>query len=162
MRRIDAIREIMAQVNDEIVVSSAGMISREVFYVKDRPLNFYIQGSMGATLGVAIGLALSLPNKKIIAIIGDGEALMNLGSLVLLNKLQKEKKVKNLKLFILDNNQYQSTGGQKTCSDAVEFRLLCTCFVVFVDDSNIKVPRINIPHAEIKRRFVDAIKKREK
>jgi phosphonopyruvate decarboxylase len=159
MQRIDAIKNIINTVEDEdIIISSCGRISREVFFVKDRPRNFYVQGSMGATVPIAIGLALSKPELDIIAIVGDGEVLMSLGTLVLLNALQKEKKIKNLLLFILDNNKYQSTGGQKTVSDAVNFKLLCDCNVIFVKDSEVDVPRIKISHVEIKERFMNAIR----
>ena len=41
MRRIDAIKNLMNSVTDEIVITSAGKISREVYATKDRNLNFY-------------------------------------------------------------------------------------------------------------------------
>jgi len=157
MERIQAIRDIMNTVTDEIVVSSCGKISREVFFIKDRPENFYVQGSMGATVPIAIGLSLCKPEKYVVAIVGDGEILMNLGTLVLLSSLQKEKKVK-IDLYILDNNKYQSTGGQKTVSDYIEFRHLCDCKVIFCADSKKEVSRISMPHKEIKERFMNAIK----
>lgn len=157
MERIEAIKSIIKDLTDEILITSAGMISREVFSVNDRPKTFYVQGSMGATLGIGIGIALNKPNEEIVVIAGDGEVLMNVDTLILLKKLQKEDKIKNLCLFILDNNKYQSTGGQPTISNAIDFRCICGCFVVFCSDSKIKVPRINISHVEIKERFMNAI-----
>ena len=148
MKRIDAVRTIMGAVTDELVVSSAGMISREVYSMGDRPRNFYVMGSMGATLGVGVGLALNT-DMDVMVIIGDGEALMGLGTLVLMNKL----KLPNLRLIILDNNSYQSTGGQRTCSDAVDFTKICDCVVYDVELADSDVPRIDIPHAEVARRF---------
>ena len=50
IRRIDAIKKIMDSVTDEVVISSTGMISREVYKVKDRSRNFYVLGSMGSAL----------------------------------------------------------------------------------------------------------------
>ncbi len=47
MKRIDAIRQIMDGVTDELVVATTGMIAREVFVAKDREANFYMCGSMG-------------------------------------------------------------------------------------------------------------------
>lgn len=153
MRRIDAIKAIMTYVlDDEIIVSSCGIISREVYLIKDRPLNFYVMGSMGAALGIGIGLALHT-DKTVTVIAGDGEILMSLGTLVLMNKLN----LSNLKLIILDNNSYQSTGGQKSCSDAINFRKLCWCEVYHVETTGYNAPRIPIPHSEIKRRFRNAI-----
>jgi len=140
--------------DDEILLTSCGMISREVYEIKDRPKNFYNQGAMGSTLGIGIGVAINKPDMKVKVIIGDGEALMSMDTMVLLKKLD----LKNLELFILDNNKYDSTGGQSTISDAVDFRLLCYCKVIFCSDSKTKVPRIDIPHVKIKERFMNAIK----
>jgi thiamine pyrophosphate-dependent acetolactate synthase large subunit-like protein len=123
----------------------------------DRNKNFYVQGSMGAALPIGIGVALCRPKEKVIVIAGDGEILMGLSTLILLKKLQDKNKIDNLELYILDNNKYQSTGGQKTVSDAIDFRCLCYCKVIFVSDSSKEVPRINIPHYKIKRRFMNAI-----
>jgi len=155
MRRIEAIVYIMDSVTDEIVVSSCGMISRELFHIRDRPKNFYVQGSMGAALPIGIGLALST-GKKVMVIAGDGEILMSLSTLVLLEKLRREKKLK-LDLFILDNNSYQTTGGQKTVSKCVVFGNITDCTVVRCSGEGSSVPRINIPHSEITKRFMEAI-----
>ena len=87
MKRIDAVKTIMDAVTDELVVTSAGMISREVYAVRDRPRNFYVMGSLGATLGIGIGLALNT-DMIVIVLAGDGDVLMSLGTLVLMNKLK--------------------------------------------------------------------------
>ena len=52
MKRLEAIRNIMDTVTDELVVATTGMISREVFVAKDRPENFYMCGSMGCALSI--------------------------------------------------------------------------------------------------------------
>jgi len=152
MERIEAIKEIMDSIEDELVITSAGMIGREVYAVKDRPENFYVMGSMGASLGIGIGLALNT-NKKVLVIAGDGEVLMSLGTLVLMNKLE----LPNLSLVILDNNCYQTTGRQKTCSDAVDFSKICDCEVIEVEAGEGKAGRIGIPHRDIVRRFRNAV-----
>jgi thiamine pyrophosphate-dependent acetolactate synthase large subunit-like protein len=154
LKRIEAIRDIMKTITTELVISSCGLISRELHSVKDRPENFYVMGSMGAALGIAIGLALNT-DKEVIAIVGDGEILMSLGTLVLMNKLR----LPNLKLYILDNNCYETTGGQKTISDAVNFEMICpfNCKVIKVETNGPTVPRIPIPHKELAKRFYDAV-----
>jgi len=153
MERICAVKNIMNSITDELVITSAGKISREVYYVRDRPENFYVQGSMGAALGIGIGVALNT-KKKVVVIAGDGECLINLDTLVMMKKLN----LPNLELIILDNNKYDSTGGQKTISDAIDFRWLCYCKVIFCKDSKEEVPRIDISHQDIKRRFMNAIR----
>jgi sulfopyruvate decarboxylase subunit beta len=154
MKRIEAIQNIMDSVTDELVISSTGKISREVFSIKDRPENFYVMGSMGASLGIGIGLALHT-KRKVLVLAGDGDILMSLSTLVLMNKL----KLPNLSLVILDNNCFESTGGQKTCSDAVDFTNICNhnCTVMKVGPSEVTVPRITLPHKEIMERFYHVI-----
>ena len=152
MKRIDVIRKIMNNITNELVICSTGMISREVYEIKDRPENFYVMGSMGASLGIGLGLTLHT-DKKVIVIAGDGDILMSLGTLVLMNKL----KLPNLKLIILDNNCYSSTGCQKTCSDAINFTKIVNCKVYKVDAEKGPAGRIKIPHKKIAERFYNAI-----
>jgi len=142
----------MKQITDELVICSTGMISREVYETKDRPENFYVMGSMGASLGIGIGLALHT-NKKVIVIAGDGDILMSMGTLALMNKL----KLKNLKLIILDNNCYSSTGCQKTCSDAVDFTKITNCKVYKVEAEKGPAGRVKIPHKKLAERFYNAV-----
>jgi len=152
MKRINVIKKIMNDVHDELVICSTGMASREVYAVKDRPENFYVMGSMGAALGIGIGLALNT-KRNVIVIAGDGDVLMSLGTLVLANKL----KLKNLRIIILDNNCYSSTGCQPTCSDAVDFTKIAKCEVFKIDPEKGYSSRIKLSHKEIMRRFYHAI-----
>ncbi len=153
MKRIDAIRQIMDRVTDELIICSTGMISREAHELRDRPENFYVMGSMGASLGIGIGLAIHKPDRKVIVLAGDGDILMSMGTLVLMNKL----KLPNLDLVILDNNCYSSTGCQKTCSDAVDFTKIVNCKVYQVNPEKGPAGRVKIPHKEIAKRFYNAI-----
>lgn len=156
MKRIDAIQEIMDEVDDEeIVITSTGMISREVYHYKDRPRNFYVMGSMGSALGIGIGIALHKPNINVIVIVGDGEMLMGLSTLALMNKLM----LSNLELYILDNHSYASTGEQPTCSDAINFGEIANCEVIEVEPGKGNAPRIDLSPREIEERFYDEINK---
>ena len=150
---IKTIERIISTIKeDEVVVASTGMPSRVLHHVKDRPLNFYVMGSMGASLGIGIGIALN--TKRIVNVIaGDGDILMSLGTLVLMKKL----KLKNLRLFILDNNCYASTGCQSTCSDAVDFISICDCFVYKIPSEKPNIGRIKLSPKEIKERFTNAL-----
>jgi thiamine pyrophosphate-dependent acetolactate synthase large subunit-like protein len=157
MKRIDAIRQVMDNINDELVITSTGKISREVFNVNDRPANFYVMGSMGASLGIGIGIALHT-KRNVHVLAGDGDILMSLCTLVLMNKLR----LPNLKLTILDNNCFGATGGQKTCSDAVDFTKICShnCEAIKVEPMESEVPRITLPHKEIMRRFYNEVNRK--
>ncbi len=148
----NAIKRILDRIGDELLITSTGTISREVFNYKDRPENFYVMGSLGATLGVGLGLALNI-EKDVVVIAGDGDILMSLGTLVLMNKL----KLKNLKLYIIDNNSYASTGCQPTCSDSVDFNKIADCKVLKVKSAKTDAPRISLSPQEIRERFYNAV-----
>jgi len=113
MKRFEAIQEIVRCLDgDELVVSSNGMISRELFTIADAPRNFYMIGSMGLASSIGLGLALSLPARQIVVIEGDGNVLMNLGSAATIDHLGPA----NLIQVVLDNEAHDSTGGQPTVS----------------------------------------------
>ena len=147
-----AIKRIMDDITDDLVITSAGTISREVFACYDRPQNLYLMGSMGCALGVGIGLALN--TKRTVAVIaGDGDILMSMGTLVLMNALR----LPNLKLYVIDNNSYAATGGQATCSHVVEFPMIADCVVFKVKSEKTDTPRITLSPIEICKRFYDTI-----
>ena len=65
MKRYEAIEVITkALKGDELVISANGLISRELFTIKDSPRNFYMLGSMGLASSIGFGLAFSLPKKR--------------------------------------------------------------------------------------------------
>ena len=116
MKRCEAIETIAnALKGDELVITANGMISREMCAIKDEPNNFYMLGSMGLASSIGLGLALSLPTKTVIVIDGDGNILMNMGSLATIGDLAP----KNLIHIVLDNESHDSTGGQPTASRTV-------------------------------------------
>lgn len=106
----------MEKISTEPIVAANGFISRDLFNVHDKKTNFYMIGSMGLASSIGLGIALKKPKKKIYVFDGDGNILMNLGSLTTIGKL----KPKNLIHIILDNSIHESTGGQPTASDTIK------------------------------------------
>lgn len=153
MKRSEAIRSVMAYITHELVIATTGMISRELFVVRDRPENFYMCGSMGCALPIGIGVAMST-TRPVIVLDGDGAALMSLGSLAVARFL----KLPNLTHYILDNNTYASTGDQPTCSTVVDFAALGhNVRVIRVEPGNEPgTPRIPYLPEEMTRRFMEA------
>ena len=100
----------------DIVVSSNGNISREAYHILPQP-QVYLRGSMGLPVSVGLGLALANPNRKVIVITGDGNFLMGLGS----STTAAYYRPNNLKILILDNGTYYTTGGQKTVSSIINY-----------------------------------------
>ena len=113
---MDSLKEFIS--DNDIVISSNGNISREAFHLLPQP-QIYLRGSMGLPVSVGLGVALANPDKRIIVITGDGNFLMGLGSAV----TAAYYKPKNLRILILDNSSYFTTGGQQTVSSTINFSL---------------------------------------
>ena len=116
MIRKDAVKTVCNYVKDDIIVSANGFISRDVYSSLEKNTNFYMIGSMGLASSIGLGIALKKPKKRIFVFDGDGNILMNLGSLTTIGKLQP----KNLIHIIFDNSIHESTGGQPTASDKIQ------------------------------------------
>ncbi len=115
--RITAIETILNRVKaSDLVLSTTGMISREVFVTDDRPGNFYMIGSMGLLSSFGLGLAMMSPQQRVLVIEGDGSALMSLGNMPLI----ATERPGNLVHVILDNEAYESTGSQPSISSKVD------------------------------------------
>ncbi len=154
MMRSDAVKRIMEDLNDDdIVIASTGFISRNVFQY-DRALNFYMMGSMGNALAIGLGIAMNV-KQRVIVINGDGSVLMSLGTMLTAKRLA----LPNLIHYILDNNCHESTGGQKTVSDLIDFRHLSRNVIVYknIQDESTP-PRITLTPQQITERFKNAIR----
>ena len=108
MIRKDAIKIASHVIADSPIISANGFISRDLFEADDKTTNFYMIGSMGLSSSIALGVALKNPRKRVYVFDGDGNILMNLGSLTTIGKL----KPKNLVHLVFDNQRHESTGGQ--------------------------------------------------
>ncbi len=116
MIRKEAIEIFMEKISMDPIVSANGFISRDLFNVHDKKTNFYMIGSMGLASSIGLGIAIKKPKKKVFVFDGDGNILMNLGSLTTIGKLQP----KNFIHIVLDNSIHESTGGQPTASDTIK------------------------------------------
>ena len=115
MIRKDAVKIIANHIEQNPIISANGFMSRDLFEVNDKESNFYMIGSMGLASSIGLGIALKNPKKKVFVFDGDGNILMNLGSLVTIGSLRP----KNLVHLIFDNNIHESTGGQPTHSKEI-------------------------------------------
>jgi phosphonopyruvate decarboxylase len=101
----------------DVLVATTGYTGRELFALGDDPNQLYMVGSMGCAVSLALGLALAIPERRVIAIDGDGALLMRLGALSTVGF----QRPPNLVHVLLDNGQHESTGGQATVSPLVDF-----------------------------------------
>ena len=102
---------------DVIIVSTTGKTSREIFEIRERNgephyKDFLTVGSMGHCSSIALGIAISNPERKVICIDGDGALIMHMGSLSTIGKL------KPINFYhILMNNQVHESGRCKEASE---------------------------------------------
>lgn len=109
----------LCQIRDAstVFVSTTGYTSRELFEINDLPANFYMLGSLGCVSPLALGLALTNKNIKIVVIDGDGSLLMRLGTLAATARYAPS----NMLHILLDNGVHESTGAQQTVSGNTDF-----------------------------------------
>jgi thiamine pyrophosphate-dependent acetolactate synthase large subunit-like protein len=111
MNRSDLTRRLAAKLKqDEAVIGGIGHTNHDLWASGQRPQNFYMLGSMGLAVPIALGVALAQPRRRVFALEGDGSLLMQLGALGTVAMSAP----KNLALVVFDNGVYQITGSQPT------------------------------------------------
>jgi thiamine pyrophosphate-dependent acetolactate synthase large subunit-like protein len=113
MNRFDLTKRLVGQLkHDEAVIGGIGNANFDLWASGQRPQNFYMLGSMGLTIPIALGVAIAQPKRHVIALEGDGSLLMQLGCLATVAM----RVPKNLTMIVWDNGIYQITGNQPTAS----------------------------------------------
>ena len=116
LNRLDITRRMVARLkHEEAVIGGIGYTNFDLWGASASPQgrraqNFYMLGSMGLAIPIALGVALAQPHRKVFALEGDGSLLMQLGCLATVASLAP----KNLAILVMDNGMYQITGGQGT------------------------------------------------
>lgn len=120
--RENAIKEILSSIQkDDMIISTTGKISREVYEQSDIILggheqNFLTVGSMGHASMIALGLAKENEDKKVYCIDGDGAVLMHMGALPFI----AHENPRNLVHIVLNNDAHESVGGMPTGAVGVD------------------------------------------
>ena len=111
MNRFELTKRLVEQLkHDEAVIGGIGNANFDLWASGQRPQNFYMLGSMGLAIPIALGVAIAQPQRHVIALEGDGSLLMQLGCLATV----AERAPKNLTIVVWDNGIYQITGSQPT------------------------------------------------
>ena len=141
MIRKAAISIVVKKIGNHPIISANGFISRDLFEVCDKRSNFYMIGSMGLASSIGLGVALKNPRKSVFIFDGDGNILMNLGSLTTI----ASQKPKNLIHVVFDNSVHESTGGQPTNSNFVNIEKIAKAcnynhtFMVKTENNLLKI-----------------------
>jgi sulfopyruvate decarboxylase subunit beta len=112
MQRLDCLRAIYDRLEDCLVVTIMGAVACELQSLGHKPNFFYLQHAMGLGSSTGLGLALCLPQKKIVVFDGDGSILMNLGGYTTLARYRP----RNLVHVVFDNESLLSVGGFPTAT----------------------------------------------
>ncbi|CAF5041716.1 unnamed protein product [Rotaria sp. Silwood1] len=110
----------------DIVVSTTGMLSRELFELRMKhhdghEQDFLTVGGMGHASSIALGIAIQKPNRTIYCLDGDGAVLMHMGILANIGAVTPS----NFKHIIFNNGAHDSVGGQPTVAGNYEKFSFC-------------------------------------
>ncbi len=130
MSREEAVQIVANTVSDtDVIVSTTGMISRELFEYRDKleithKRDFLTVGSMGHASQIALGIALEKTDLRIYCFDGDGASIMHMGSMAII----ASKSPNNYFHIIFNNGAHDSVGGQPTVGFLINFQNLAKSF----------------------------------
>ncbi len=123
MSREEAIEVILDHMPEVTVYSATtGRATRELFFLREKrgetkARDFLNVGSMGHCSSVALGIALSRPERHVVALDGDSAAMMHMGAMTMVSKVQAP----NFLHVVLNNGAHESVGGQPSAGHLVDF-----------------------------------------
>ncbi len=121
MIREEIIRHIVEYTGKDIIVSTTGKASRELFEIREQNAqghgrDFLTVGSMGHSSSIAMGVAINKPDKKVWCVDGDGAVLMHMGSMALLGA----NRLNNMVHIVINNGAHATVGGMATVADSID------------------------------------------
>ncbi len=180
LSRYDAIKVISQYLTEEAVIANIGVPSKELYAAKDRDLNFYMLGSLGQASPIGFGVSLKSKRETMVL---DGDGSLQMSNIL---PIVAEQKPENLTIICLDNGTWGSTGDQPApfmdmelmaLSAGIENTMTVTTEAelrsalerlyeeagprflhVRVKPGNADVGNIPLKAAQIKRRFIKALR----
>jgi len=116
LSREQAIKLVAATVSPhDVIVSTTGMISRELFEYRaamnqGHQQDFLTVGSMGHASQIALGIAINKPDRKVYCFDGDGATIMHAGNMAIIGSIAPL----NYYHIVFNNGAHDSVGGQPT------------------------------------------------
>lgn len=108
LQRRPFVAELLKARNGAVVVPGLGSATWDCFASGDSPDYLYSWGGMGLAVPTALGIALAQPSRRVLALTGDGEIMMGIGSLAVV----ADQAPANLAILVLDNEHFGETGKQ--------------------------------------------------
>lgn len=120
MKREEVIRHIVKYAGDDIIISTTGKASRELFEIREsnnqtHDNDFLTVGSMGHASSIAFGIAINKPSSKIWCIDGDGSLLMHMGSMAVIGAYKPD----NIIHVVINNSAHETVGGVPTVASDI-------------------------------------------
>ncbi|MDD4164261.1 MAG: phosphonopyruvate decarboxylase [Eubacteriales bacterium] len=121
MTREEIIKRIVNASEDDIIISTTGKTSRELFEIRENngqghEKDFLTVGSMGHSSSIAFALALQKPDRRVWCIDGDGAALMHMGAMAIIGTNNPN----NFVHIIINNAAHESVGGMPTVAGSID------------------------------------------
>ena len=108
------VAELMARRRGALIVPGLGSATWDIFAAGDSADYLYSWGGMGLAVPTALGLAMARPERRVLALTGDGEMMMGIGSLAVV----AAQAPANLAILVLDNEHFGETGRQRGLTGA--------------------------------------------
>ncbi|HEX5319128.1 MAG TPA: thiamine pyrophosphate-dependent enzyme [Stellaceae bacterium] len=109
--RRTAVPALIGRHQDFLFVTGLAGTARDIAALTQDGAHIYtMAGAMGGAVMIGLGLALARPDKRVLAVTGDGELLMNVGALATVAILNPA----NFAVLCVDNGHYGETGYQKS------------------------------------------------
>lgn len=187
MQRFPFLQALAPVLGTDALVVAASYTGREWFHLRPSDGNMRTR-TLGLVSSMALGIALELPHRTVVALDTDGAFLMNLCGLPTIAK----QRPGNLLHIVFDNGVYEASGGQATLSNvadliavakaagypnaawvsspeemareaagAIKSREL-TLLGARIEPGGADVPEFHIPEVEMKFRFIRHIERTEK
>ncbi|MBI2351581.1 MAG: thiamine pyrophosphate-binding protein, partial [Deltaproteobacteria bacterium] len=107
MKRYDLLKQLAALVTEEdLVVTSIGGVKPEWYSLMPGNGTMFAD-LLGCATPFALGVALNLPHRRVVALDTDGGMLFNLGALCTVGN----ESPPNLTVIVLDNERYEGVVG---------------------------------------------------
>lgn len=119
-----------------LVVTSLGNASYLWAAMHHTPQNFYFEDAMGLALPLALGLAVTQPDRPVFVVEGDGALMMHMGSLVTVGAVAPA----NFTVLLIQNGVHAASGGQALTSASLDLAALARAAGI-PDAENLATPQ---------------------
>ena len=120
MTREEIIGHIVDAAEDDMIVSTTGKASRELFEIREARRqghgnDFLTVGSMGHSSSIALGVAIQKPGTRVWCVDGDGAMLMHMGAMAVMGSQAPG----NVIHIVINNQAHETVGGMPTVAGSM-------------------------------------------